>query len=182
MPSATLTDYVVDLNKSNVGGLRKVYFTTFKDLFLIKETDGEIEEITLIPPAKFYEFQVIKNASSCSANLTKNGFNSYYDESIRLVINRLTTEGSNLIQSFLDNTLLCIAEDRNGESLLLGRDVGLKFASGSIGSGTTSGDRNGYEFTLTSQAKKISHFKHKDAPVINVDRTFAMQYEIEFGY
>jgi hypothetical protein len=153
MPSAAFMDYAVDLN-NNVGGLKLVHFIPYSDVVSISEQNGIITNIALASGKRFYEFQVAKNVSSYTSTPTRSGFNVYYQETINLVINKLTSAGSDLLQAFVTNTLMCIAEDRNGEAVLLGRETGLEFSTGNAGSGTASNDRNGYDFTLTGTSEE----------------------------
>lgn len=155
MPAAIFTGYSIAPTKS-IGGIKTVLLAPFNDVVSISQINGLITKVNFKNGSDFVGFQVQKNTSNYSIT-AKNGLNKYYEESINLVINRLTPAGSNLIQAYLKNTLLCVVQDRNGEGILLGRNVGLRFASGNIGSGMSAGDRNGYEFSLGSQALKVSH-------------------------
>lgn len=156
--SAITSGYVVNPNKDSVGGLNLIRLASFKDVEYIEDLD-EVVNIGLKSGKLFYTFELIKNVSgfTTTPNTDKKKGLRNFSESLNLVFTKMKKDTSVKITELMKSTVIAIAEDKIGNFVLLGRDGGLKFESGTIGSGTASGDRNGYEAQLTGTAKKISH-------------------------
>jgi hypothetical protein len=157
MSSATISSYTSDVQKG-VGGLRVVRMVSAIDVLSIFEKNGIVESIKLKENKQFYTFELAKNVSSIqiTPNLDATGL-KWYDERLNLAFNKLNFKTTLLLQKLVKTTLLCIVEDKNGEGILIGRNLGMWFSGGSIGCGTGSGDRNGYEIQLTGKAKILTH-------------------------
>lgn len=159
MPSAITGGYVADCNKNNVGGLKVVKIASKCDIETITELNGVITAIDMVTGSKFYEFQLVKSTSNFSLAPTSNAQNgtAFYAEALSLVFNKMKSTTSALVDSLVKSSIVAIVEDKNGEAFLLGRTLGLDLSGGTIGSGTASGDRNGYELQFSGEEAKISH-------------------------
>lgn len=178
-----ITDYPVSCRDS-IAGLKMVYMISFNDILSITEKGGLISEIKLKSGVDIARFNVPKSTSSytITPNRDPSGL-IWFDESLNLVMNKIKPSSSELLQNILRSTLLCIAEDKNGEAVLLGRDIGMIYSGGNVGSGMASGDRNGYEFSLTSKAKKVSHMSPTFFTIFTgqIFNVFDIQFDLSFN-
>lgn len=165
---------IVGCSKDNQGGVNKVYFANYKELFpsanptswLVtydNTTTGEITEID--PSAVFYTFDVVKETSSMTETMTANVQNGTlaFNPSISLVMNKLTTEKRNLVHMLATGLLVAVVEDNNGAYWMAGFNKGLDVTAVESTTGTALGDRNGITITLTG-AERYPMAKLQDDP------------------
>lgn len=147
--------------KSSMGGLRTIWIAMLNDIASITETAGEISDIVMKSGKVFFGFELAKDSSYFNTDPAGSITNGtlVFNESLTLVLNEMKTSTSILIQALAKNSIVVIAEDRNRRAVLLGRTEGIDLESGTIGSGTSSGDRNGYELNFTGNEPKISHLQ-----------------------
>lgn len=156
--SAISSGYSIDFRNDSIGGLRLVRLAAFEDVEYIEDL-GEVVNLGLKNDKQFYTFQLYKNVSSFTTGPNKDKKKGLvpYNESLNLIFNKMKKESSALVSQLLKSSVIAIVEDKTGNFILLGRDGGLRVDNTTAGSGTSSGDRNGYEVRLTGTAKKISH-------------------------
>jgi hypothetical protein len=159
MSCAITAGYTIDCNKDSLGGLKVIRIASKKDIVSYTETAGVITGISMATGKQFYKFDLVKSSSNFVITPTANVQNgtTFYAEAVTLIMNKLKAATSSLVDALIKSSLVMIAEDRNGEVFLLGRDNGLDLSGGTIGSGTNGGDRNGYELQFTGEEAKISH-------------------------
>jgi hypothetical protein len=159
MSCAISSGYTIDCNKDSLGGLKVIYIAERKSIEGYTETAGIVTAITLATGKQFYKFELVKSSSSFTITPTANVGNGtlFFAESVQLVMNKLKSSTSALVESLAKASLVMIAEDRNGEVFLLGRENGLDISGGTIGSGTAGGDRSGYDLPFSGEEAKISH-------------------------
>lgn len=159
MPCGFTAGYAQDCNKDSIGGLARIRIAPFKDVVSVTETAGVITAITLATGKQFYDFQLTKNTSNFSITPTPNVQNgtTFYAEAVTFVMNKMKATTSALVDSLAKSSLVMLVEDKNGETMLLGRSNGLDMSGGTVGSGTASGDRSGYELQFAGEEPVISH-------------------------
>lgn len=166
MNCAITAGYTIDCNKNSVGGLAKVKIASKKDIVSMTETGGIVSSIVMVTGSKFYEFELVRGTSNFVSTPTPNIQNGsiFYAESLTLVFNKLKASTSSLVDNLAKASIVAIVEDKNGEVVLLGRSGGLDLSGGTIGSGTNSGDRSGYELSFAAEEAKLSHV---DPTIVN---------------
>ena len=147
--------------KDNVGGLNKIYIANWKDVeanVTYNDTTGEVTGLGT--GYDWYIFDLVKETSSWSESVTANVQNGTlsFIPSVVLVMNKLTTDQRNLVAMMATTLLSVIAEDNNGNLIMLGRVKGLDVTALEMGSGTANGDRNGVTVTMTGAEPKASAF------------------------
>jgi hypothetical protein len=168
MPSAITGGYVADCSKDNIGGLKVVKIASKCDIKSITKANGVVTAIQMNSGTKFYEFQLVKQTSNFVITPTVNAQNgtAFYAEALTIVFNKLKSATSTLVDGLVKGSIVAIVEDRNGEAFLLGRSLGMDLSGGTIGSGTASGDRNGYELQFHGEESEISHIDPTIIPAL----------------
>ena len=147
--------------KNNVGGLHKIYIANWKDVEANVTYDDTTGEITALGTGyDWFIFDLVKETSSWVENVTANIQNGTvaFTPSVTLVMNKLTTAQRNLVSMLATTLLTVIAEDNNGNYVMLGRIKGLDVTAVDMGSGTANADRNGVSITMTGAESKASAF------------------------
>lgn len=157
MPCALTQSLTLDCRDS-IGGLKSVMFIEFANVTAITAAAGVVTAITKAAGKKFYKYELVKETSQFTETFTSSVQNGtfYYAQELSIVLNKLQTNVRNEILLLAQNSLLSIAEDKNGKYWLLGRLNGLDVTGGNAASGTASGDRSGYTITLTAQEKEMA--------------------------
>lgn len=158
--SAITSGYTIDCNaKDSVGGLSEAYIADKCDVLGVAEAAGIVSGITLATGKQFWKFQLVKATSSFAITNTPNAQNGtqFWAETFTMVMNKMKSATSKIVDGLVKGTIVVIVKDKNGEYFLLGRTGGLDSNGGDAGSGTASGDRNGYNLTFTGEEAKISH-------------------------
>jgi len=147
--------------KDNVGGLNKIYIANWKDVDTHVVYSGSTGEIaTLGSGYDWFAFDLVKETSSWVENVAVNVQNGTlsFTPSVTLVMNKLTTDQRNLVSMLATTLLTVIAEDNNGNLIMLGRVKGLDVTTLEMGSGTANADRNGVSITMTGAENVSSAF------------------------
>jgi len=148
-------------SKENVGGLNKIYIANWTDTQGEVSYDDAAGEIDGLGTGyNWFTFDLVKETSGYVENVTANVQNGTisYQPQVTLVMNKLDTDKRNLVQLLAVGLLVVIAEDNNGNYLMLGRVKGLDVTAMDMGSGTANADRNGVVLTLTGSEPKVSAF------------------------
>lgn len=157
MACALTQGYTLDC-KDSLGGLKSVYFIESGNIASYTEAAGVITAITLDAGKFFYKYELVKETSSFTETITASVQNGtiFYAQELTLVLNKLQANTRNEILLLAQNTLVAIAEDKNGKYWLLGKANGLDITGGSAVSGVATGDRSGYELTFSGQEAALA--------------------------
>lgn len=132
-----------------------MYFIEFENVSAITETSGVVSAITVLPGKQFRRYQVPKETSFWTQALNSSVQNGsiFYQQELTVIVNKMQANTRNELQILAMNRLLAIALDANGKYWLLGKDNALDATAGEDGSGTASGDRNGFSRTFTGMER-----------------------------
>lgn len=157
MSCALTQGYTLDC-KESLGGLKSVLFIEKGNVTAITETAGVVTDIDLAVGKLFYKYELVKETSSFTETVTASVQNGtiFYAQELSVILNRLQANTRNEILLLAKNTLVAIAEDRNGKYWLLGKDGGLDISGGTAASGVAAGDRSGYELTFAGQEADLA--------------------------
>ena len=157
--SCNLTqNYVLDC-KESLGGLKAVYFIESGNVEgYTSDSFQVVTGITLASGKYFYKYDLVKETSSFTETVTASVQNGtvFYAQELTIVLNKLQANTRNEILLLAKNTLVAIAEDRNGAYWLLGKDNGMDITGGTAASGVAAGDRSGYELTFSAQEAALA--------------------------
>ena len=151
MACALTSNYTLDCRDS-VGGLVEIYFIEEGNVESITEASGVVTAITKASGKVFRKYEQDQDTAFFVENLNSNVQNGsqFYQQELTMVCNKMQTATRNELLLLNKNRLIAVAKDANGAYWLLGKTRFLHATAGNSGSGTASGDRNGYTFTYTA--------------------------------
>ena len=76
---------------------------------------------------------------------------SYFDQTATYILNKMEKTKRNEIKMIARAKMSIIIKDNNGTFWLMGKENGVRLASGDNGTGTALGDRNGYSLSFQAQ-------------------------------
>jgi hypothetical protein len=157
MACALTSSYSLDCRDS-VGGLIEIYFIEAGNVTSVTEASGVATAITKASGKVFRKYEQDQNTAFFVENLNSNVQNGtiFYQQELTIVCNRMQTATRNELLLLAKNRLIAVAKDANGVYWLLGKTRNLYATGGNSGSGTASGDRNGYTFTFTAMEPNLS--------------------------
>lgn len=144
--------------KDNVGGVKAVWFINYSDVTAVTEASGVVSAITKASGKVFYKYLLVRNTASFTETITGNIENGtvFFDQSLVVVLNKLQANTRNEILLLSRNTMMAVVEDQNGKYWLAGKLNGLDLLTGSAGTGTAAGDRNGYSLTFSGSEREMA--------------------------
>lgn len=151
MACALTSNYTLDCRDS-IGGLVEIYFIEEGNVESITEASGVVTAITKASGKVFRKYEQDQDTAFFVENLNSNVQNGslFYQQELTIVCNKMQTATRNELLLLNKNRLIAVAKDANGAYWLLGKTRFLHATAGNSGSGTASGDRNGYTFTYTA--------------------------------
>lgn len=157
MACALTQGYTLDC-KDSLGGIKAAWFIAHQDVASVTETEGVVTAITKDAGKVFYKYQLVRNTSSLTENVTASVENGtvFYAQELTIILNKMQANTRNEILLLAKNNLMVVVEDANGNYWLLGKNNGLDLTGGNSGSGTAQGDRNGYTLTFSGGEKELA--------------------------
>lgn len=143
-----------------IGGIKKIYIVggaTGEVTGLTYNADGAITGATSVTGTSIYGFELKRNTSSLSQNVTKSFENGtiYFEQVLTAVFFKYDQEKRNQVKILSQNDQIqIIAIDQNDVQYYLGQVNGMYLSGGSAATGTAYGDRNGFELTFTGQEQE----------------------------
>ena len=154
MSCSNLTAGFLDLCNDGTSGIEKIFIGN-GPVESITETAGVITAITVggsaMTPSDFFTFETPRQVSSLTETTTVSQENGtlFFDQQLTCVFNRLSADKRNQLLLMAQATsMVVIAKDGNGKYWSVGVEKGAFMVSGSATSGTSYGDRSGYEIVL----------------------------------
>ena len=159
-----------------IGGVQTVYIAHREDVTAITtDVDGTVSGFTMASTRKFFEFKMEKETALFTNPPIGNVANGaqYFDEVLTIVFNQPDSATRNQIAILAKANLIVIVKTANGTFRLLGEENdGLVLNGGDGGSGTASGDRNGYSLQFRGFANSPAKYVD-DAVITSTLITFA---------
>lgn len=141
--------------RDSVGGIKEIYLANLDDKATLSSTnDGVIDTFTLSTGEQFYTYELRKQTSSFTENITSSDENGtlFYEQEATIQLSKMESEKRNELYEVGKSRVMMIVLDRNGKYWLLGEEQGLTLG-GSGETGTAMGDLNGYSLTFTGQER-----------------------------
>jgi len=140
----------------SIGGIKKVYIVGGGGSVTgyTYETDGAITGATSTSGTTLYGFELKRNTSSLTQNVTKSYENGtvYFEQVLEVVLFKYDQEKRDKMKVLAQNdNLQIIAIDQNDVQYLLGQVNKSYLSGGAATSGLALGDRNGFSLTFTAQ-------------------------------
>lgn len=140
-----------------IGGIKKIYVVggATGDITAVSTSvDGSITGFTSASGTTVYGFELKRNTSSLSQNVTKSfeAGTIYFEQVLTAVFYKYDQDKRNQLKILSQNDQIqIIAVDQNDVQYYLGQTNGMYLSGGNAGTGTAYGDRNGFELTFTGQ-------------------------------
>ena len=140
-----------------IGGIKKIYIVGGANgdiTSVATSTDGSITGSTVASGTTLYGFELKRNTSSLSQNVTKSFENGtiFFEQVLTAVFFKYDQDKRNQLKILSQNDAIqIIAIDQNDVQYYLGETNGMYLSGGSAATGTAYGDRNGFEFIFTGQ-------------------------------
>lgn len=150
MACALTSGYTLDC-KDSLGGIKAVWFIEHANVSSVTEASGVVTAITKGAGKVFYKYELVRNTSSLTENITASVENGtvFYAQELSVILNKMQASTRNEILLLAKNVLMAVVQDSNGKYWLLGKTNGIDITGGSSATGTAQGDRNGYTLTFT---------------------------------
>ncbi|WP_212005749.1 hypothetical protein [Chitinophaga sp. HK235] len=148
-----LTQNLTQDCKDSIGGVLEVMACEFDNVKTITEAAGVVTAITLETAKQFRRYQMPKDASffTDAPNANVQNGTIFYQQELTIVFNKMRTNVRNELLLLGQNRLIFIVKDKNGTYWMLGQKNAMDMTGGEGGTGTASGDRNGYTRVFTGQ-------------------------------
>jgi len=152
-----------------IGGIKKIYVVGGAGVDnggvtgFTYDADGAITGATSAASTTLYGFELKRNTSSLSQNVTKSFENGtiFFEQVLTAILFKYDQDKRNQLKVLSQNDdIQIIAIDQNDVQYLLGQVNGMYLSGGSAATGTAFGDRNGFELIFTGQ-------EHEPARVID---------------
>lgn len=157
MACALTTGYTLDCRDS-VGGVIEIYFIEKGNVSSVTEASGTVTAITKATGSVFRKYEQEQEVAFFVENLNSSIENGteFYQQELTIVLNKMQVALRNELLLLNKNRLVAVVKDANGNYWLLGKTRSLYATGGNSGSGTASGDRNGYTFTYTAKEPALA--------------------------
>lgn len=142
--------------ENNQGGIKNLYITELSniDSFTHGSPEDDIDAITMLNSAVFYEFEFNKNTSTWTelSSYNQETSTTTVTQTVTLVLNyREQTKRNTLMLLGYFKELAIIVKDSNNKFWVLGETNGLVLTENNSETGTTKADRNGYTLTFVGE-------------------------------
>lgn len=144
--------------KDSIGGAKEVLFMEFDNATAINEVSGVVTGIVVASGKQFRRYVLQKETASFTEtpNASPENGTIFYQQVLTIVINKMQTNTRNELGILGQARLLAIVLDKNGKYWLLGKENALDLSGGEGGTGTASGDRNGYTREFTGMERNMA--------------------------
>lgn len=141
-----------------IGGVKEVLFIEYDNVTAITEASGVVTTLTVATGKQFRRYVVPKETSFFTETLNKNIQNGslFYQQELTIVSNKMQANTRNELQLLAKNRLISIVRDLNDKYWLLGRERSIEATGGEGGTGTATGDRNGYTRVFSAMEKDMA--------------------------
>jgi hypothetical protein len=144
----------LDCNRIS-GGIKYIYFAVYDQVTSIPQANGEITDLEM-GSNMLYRYTMPLGVSSLTDTIVGSRENGtiYYTPSVSIILNRLTKEDQNQIKLLGQTRVIIFAQLNqqlsNGHDVIvtLGATNGLELNAGTMDSGASFADRNGYTLTF----------------------------------
>ena len=145
-----------------IGGIKKIYIvggasSAGEVTGTTVNASGAITGATSVSGTTLYGFELKRNTSSLSQNVTKSFENGtiYFEQVLTAVFFKYDQDKRNQVKILSQNDQIqIIAIDQNDVQYYLGQVNGMYLSGGSAATGTALGDRNGFDLTFTGQEQE----------------------------
>jgi hypothetical protein len=146
--SCQLTTGFTLLCNDAVGGIKTIYLANYEDVINITVAAG----VMTVADGDCYEYQPNKNTGSVTFNPTVSLENGtvFYTHQLSFTLGKLDVFNRNELELLSKARVMAFVEMNDGQTIVLGYGMGCFMTAGTFQTGTSFGDLQGYQITLTS--------------------------------
>ena len=142
--------------ETNLAGIKKAYIANYENVASVVPDFSAytISSITMESGKTFYAYNFAKQTGSLTSTLTKDETNGtrYYLNEATLQFNKMEAKKHLEMSALAADPTAVIILDNNGKYWFLGYDAYVSATDGTVQSGQSFDDLNGYQLTLQAQS------------------------------
>lgn len=144
--------------RDGIGGIKEVYIIELANVSSYTESSGTVSAITKTTGSKFRKYQLNRETSNATENITGSETNGtlFYTQNVTIVINKRNATIRNEIMLLAKNNVVIVTGENSGRYFLYGRTQGLQLVTGESGTGTAWGDRNGSSLPFAGNETELA--------------------------
>ena len=146
----------------SAGGIKRILLANKSDIatVTVDPLTGEISAITLKVGKAFVEWKFRNNTGSVTSTFASDQAtgNETVTSVLSLQFSRAESAKRLAIQTAINSNAVVIVEDAYGQFLYLGYDRDVYVSGGSMVTGTSSSDLNGFTLEFTDESIEFPHF------------------------
>lgn len=155
--------------ETNLAGIKKAYIANYENVaaVVVDFSAMTVSSITMTGDTKFYAYNFAKQTGSLTSTLTKDEANGtrYYLNEAALQFNKMEAKKHLEMSALAADPTAVIILDNNGKYWFLGYDNYVSATDGTVQSGQSFDDLNGYNLTLQAQSAYLP-FEITDTSII----------------
>ena len=135
--------------KDAVGGIKKIFFAQTLGALSI---DAPTEIITDIAATTVFQYDLPVNTGSMTETIQSSSENGtvFFEQSVNIKLHKLSAADRKQIKLLAQSRLYIFVFDSNDNLFLLGEENLAELTAGSVATGVSKGDMNGYDMTFTA--------------------------------
>ena len=152
MPCIIVEGVTLDC-RQGAGGVDKIYLTEWANVASVTSASGSISAIGMNSGKKFWEVQLEMEDALFNEDATisvENG-TTFYAQTLTFSVYKMTAKNRNIVRLLTQNRLAVIVKDMDGVFRLSGETRAMHLTASASTTGKASGDKNGYNITLTGK-------------------------------
>ena len=152
MPCISVEGVTLDC-RQGAGGVDKIYLTEWANVASVTSASGSISAIGMNSGKKFWEVQLEMEDALFNEDATisvENG-TTFYAQTLTFSVYKMTAKNRNIVRLLTQNRLAVIVKDMDGVFRLAGETRAMHLTASASTTGKASGDKNGYNITLTGK-------------------------------
>ena len=152
MPCIIVEGVTLDC-RQGAGGVDKIYLTEWANVASVTSASGSISAIGMNSGKKFWEVQLEMEDAQFNEDATisvENG-TTFYAQTLTFSVYKMTAKNRNIVRLLTQNRLEVIVKDMDGFFRLACETRAMHLNASASTTGKASGDKNGYNITLTGK-------------------------------
>tara|TARA_E500000305_G_C3927792_1_gene191327 strand:+ start:93 stop:620 length:528 start_codon:yes stop_codon:yes gene_type:complete len=138
--------------KSNVGGLKAIYFHTYDADVVAASVTAGVVTLPTGNAADFFKYDIKGNSSlETSINSSRENGTTFFESTLNMTLQVLDSPTQEQIKLLAKDRPHVVVEDYNGKFFLLGKEHGCEVTGGTMVTGAAMGDLSGFTLVLTAQ-------------------------------
>ena len=146
--------------KDAIGGIKTIFIGTHSDFTTGVVTGGTNGEISALPTATLYRYELSKGVGDFTETITANIENAtvFWQQVVNIALHQLTAVDRAELENVARGRLSIFVLDNNNNIFYVGRFDSAEVTGGAAASGKAKGDLNGYTMTFTADEKEPARF------------------------